>query len=260
MPSAQLKSGDFSRLASDYSKYRPAYCESVLTAVLATVGRPLVAVDAVDVGAGTGIWTRMMARRGLRSVIAVEPNDAMRAAGQADSGNLSIEWRAGSGEATGLADASADLLSMASSFHWVDFGRGTTEFARVLRGGGRFVAVWNPRYIEASPLLTEIEAHLHSLRPDLKRVSSGRSGLTDTLTEKLWACGLFDDIVYVEGRHSSPLTPAQYLGAWRSVNDIQAQLGPDKFSEFLRFVEHKVRGLTTIETVYLTRAWAARRR
>ena len=84
--------------------------------------------------------------------------------------------------------------------------------------------------------------------------------MTETLTERLMSSGLFDDVVYLEGRHVAKLTPAQYLGAWRSVNDVQAQLGPQKFAAFLAFVEHKVGGLPYVESPYLTRAWAGRRR
>jgi hypothetical protein len=49
------------------------------------------------------------------------------------------------------------------------------------------------------------------------------------------------------------------LGAWRSVNDLQVQLGPALFQKFLDFVERKTAGLATVTTTYLTRAWAARR-
>jgi SAM-dependent methyltransferase len=193
-------------------------------------------------------------------VIAVEPNDDMRRHGVQNSRGLPILWRAGSGEATGLDTGCADLVSMASSFHWVDFDRGMSEFARLLRRGGRFVALWNPRLIEVNPLLVEIEAHLASLAPGLKRVSSGRSGLTANLTERLWAHADFDDVVYLEGRHAQIMTPAQYLGVWRSVNDLQAQLGPNLFAEFLDYVEQRVAAEGTIEATYLTRAWSARRR
>jgi SAM-dependent methyltransferase len=146
-----------------------------------------------------------------------------------------------------------------SSFHWVDFDKGCAEFQRILRPGGRFVAVWNPRLIEANPLLVEIEAEIGRLKPDVRRVSSGRSGLTERLTDALWSTPGFDDVVYLEGRHVNVQTPEQYLGAWRSVNDLQVQLGPDLFAAFLRHVENKIDGLPGIETTYLTRAWAARR-
>jgi SAM-dependent methyltransferase len=259
MSQTQRRHGDFTGLAADYARFRPAYAPSALTAMLALVGRPVAEIDAVDVGAGTGKWTSMLAACGLRSVTAVEPNDDMREQGIAATKEQYISWQKGSGEATGLPDRCADLVSMASSFHWVDFDRGCAEFQRILRPGGRFVALWNPRLIEVNPLLVEIEAEITRLKPDVSRVSSGRSGLTERLTEMLWAKPGFDDVVYIEARHVSSQTPEQYLGVWRSVNDLQVQLGPDLFAAFLRFAESKIAGLATIETTYLTRAWLARR-
>jgi hypothetical protein len=41
--------------------------------------------------------------------------------------------------------------------------------------------------IELNPLLVEIEQEITRLNPEVKRVSSGRSGLTDRLTGMLWA-------------------------------------------------------------------------
>lgn len=255
-----LKAGDFTGLAKNYSQHRPDYCHSVLNALLGLLDKPVAEVDFVDVGAGTGIWTRMVHAAGVRSVTAVEPNDDMRQNGTADSQHTHIRWLTGSAEATGLADASADWLSMASSFHWANFDAATKEFCRVLRAGGRFTALWNPRLIEANPLLVEIEAHLDTLRPNIKRVSSGRSGITETLTEQLWASPHFEDVVYVEGRHVIEMTPERYLGAWRSVNDLRVQLGPEKFDAFLTFVEHRITKLQVIEATYLTRAWSSRRK
>lgn len=254
-----LIAGDFTGLATDYSLHRPDYCRSVLNALLALLNKPTAEVDFVDVGAGTGIWTRMVYSAGVRSVTAVEPNDDMRQNGTADSGHTNIRWLAGSAENTGLADSSADWLSMASSFHWANFDVATKEFHRVLRTGGRFTALWNPRLIEVNPLLVEIEAHLNTLRPNIKRVSSGRSGITETLTDQLCASPYFEDVVYLEGRHIIEMTPERYLGAWRSVNDLRVQLGPEKFDAFLGFVEQRISGMTAIEATYLTRAWSARR-
>ena len=253
-----MKAGDFTGLAEDYSQNRPDYCASALNALLGLLDKPVAAVDFVDVGAGTGIWTRMVYGKGVRSVTAIEPNDDMRASGIADSRDTSIRWLKGSAESTGLADGSCDWLSMASSFHWADFDAATREFARVLRPGGRFTALWNPRYIEANPLLVEIEAHLDTLRPGIKRVSSGRSGITETLTERLWDSPYFDDVVYLEARHVIAMTPERYLGAWRSVNDLRVQLGAEKFDAFLAFVAERIAGFATIDATYLTRAWSAR--
>ena len=254
-----MKHGDFTGLAGDYARFRPGYAPQVATAILNYVGRDAARVDAADVGAGTGIWTRTLAARGLHSVVAVEPNDDMRGQGIETSRGTDIVWRKGSAEATGLPIGSADLVSMASSFHWADFDKACEEFHRILRPNGVFVALWNPRFIEANPLLVEIEAQISQLKPDIKRVSSGRSGITERLTDMLSAKPQFTEVLYLEGRHSQSQTPDQYLGAWRSVNDLQVQLGPELFQTFLDFIEKRITGLTAIETTIVTRAWVARR-
>src|SRR5579862_891412 len=256
---ASIKHGDFDSLADDYARYRPGYAPSIVPAILALVGRPACEIDAVDVGAGTGIWTRMLAAPGLHSVTAIEPSAEMRRQGLLTSAAYEIVWRAGNAEETGLESRAYNLVSMASSFHWTDFDRACAEFQRILRPGGRFVALWNPRMIELNPLLVEIEQEITRLKPDVKRVSSGRSGLTERLTDLLWAKPGFDDVVYLEGRHTATQTVEQYLGAWRSVNDLRVQLGSELFDNFLLFVERKTAGLPEIKTTYLTRAWAARR-
>ena len=257
--SKELKAGDFTGLAKDYAQHRPDYSPSVLNALLALLEEEKSEIDFVDVGAGTGIWTRMVYDAGVKSVKAVEPNDDMRSCGMAVSNDIGINWVAGSAEATGLPPNSANWITMASSFHWADFDTAVKEFHRVLRPHGRFTALWNPRLIEMNPLLVEIEIHLEKLLPNLKRVSSGRSGITKTLSEKLWRSALFEDVIYIEGRHIIEMTPDRYIGAWRSVNDLQVQLGREKFDTFLNFVENRISTLETIEATYLTRAWSARR-
>lgn len=254
-----MKHGDFTGLASDYARYRADYAPQVATAILGYWGRDVSLIDAADIGAGTGIWTRMLAARGLRSIVAVEPNDDMRGQGIESSRGTSIVWRKGLAEATGLPDGSADLVTMASSLHWADFDKACDEFYRILRPGGVFAALWNPRLIEANPLLAEIEAEITRLKPDIRRISSGRSGTTERLTGRLSAKPQFTGVLYLEGRHSVHQTPEQYIGAWRSVNDVQVQLGPELFDRFLNYVGKRTADVKAIETTYLTRTWMARR-
>jgi ubiquinone/menaquinone biosynthesis C-methylase UbiE len=254
-----MKHGDFTGLAGDYARFRPGYAPQVAAAILSYVGRDAASVDAADIGAGTGIWTRTLAAHSLHSIVAVEPNDDMRGQGIETSRGTDIVWRKGSAEATGLPDCSADLVSMASSLHWADFDQACDEFQRILRPRGVFVSLWNPRFIEANPLLVEIEAQITRLKPDIRRISSGRSGITERLTDMLSAKPQFSEVLYLEGRHCLHQTPEQYIGAWRSVNDLQVQLGPELFGKFLDFTERRIAGLTAIETTYVTRAWAARR-
>ena len=254
-----MKHGDFTGLAENYSKYRPGYSAGVLDAILGFLRKSPAEASYADVGAGTGIWTRLVAERGFSSVTAIEPNDDMRDQGRQFPTDLEIDWRNGSGEETGLADASVDLLSMASSFHWVDFDKGTREFHRALKPGGVFVALWNPRLARDTPILKRIDDYLNELKPDMKRVSSGSSAFTEKLFQRLHQTELFSDVVYMEGRHSFWMDKEHYMGVWRSVNDIQVQLGAEKFEDFMAFIDKELDGPGGLDAIYMTRAWCARK-
>ena len=255
-----MKHGDFSNLAVNYSLYRPGYSPSVLNGLVGLLEKSPSNCSFADIGAGTGIWTRILHNLSPVKIDAVEPCDDMRTQGQEDSKNTSIRWVQGTGENTGLTRDSYDMVSMASSFHWVDFEKGCKEFHRILKTNGRFVALWNSRDVTQNPFLQELENYLYILKPDLKRVSSGSSGITNTLTEKLSKFLHFEDIVYIENSQINRLTPAQYIGAWRSVNDVQYQLGPSKFSKFLSYIEEQTKDIPYLEVPYKTRAWSARKK
>lgn len=69
---------------------------------------------AADVGAGTGIFSRQLAAY-VGKAYAVEPNDDMRAAMQAD---VALSPLCGSAESIPLPDCSVDVITAAQAFHW----------------------------------------------------------------------------------------------------------------------------------------------
>ncbi|HJA79200.1 class I SAM-dependent methyltransferase [uncultured Desulfovibrio sp.] len=251
-----MKHGDFTALAENYAQYRPGYAPMIADIFVRLSGE--AHPRCLDAGAGTGIWSRQLAAAGA-VVEAVEPNDAMRQAGERQSDAPAIRWHKGTAEATGLESGSCRLACMASSFHWPDFAAAVREFHRILMPGGYFMALWNTRFFESNPLLAEIEAYLRHLAPEMKRVSSGRSEFCNSLRERLAARPEFADVVYLEGRHVEYQSPQRYLGLWESVNDVRVQLGEAKFARFLAMIRERTAGLERIEAEYLTRAWIARR-
>jgi SAM-dependent methyltransferase len=70
----------------------------------------------LDIGAGTGWWSRILSRRGFQ-VTALEPSVAMRRIGAAES-DEPIDWRAGSAEELALPDASFDFVLMVTVLEW----------------------------------------------------------------------------------------------------------------------------------------------
>ncbi len=254
-----LVHGDFSGLASSYASHRPGYSPHAIRLVLGAMERPAAELDVADVGAGTGIWTRQLQDAGFRQVTAVEPNAEMRQAGRETSAGRPIEWRKGSAEATGLDHASVDLLTMASSFHWADFSVALAEFRRALRPAGWFGAPWNTRYLDRSPILLEIEAELKRLVPDMQRVSSGNSAFTDKLIARFMDADGWGDPVYAECFHVERMSRDRYIGAWRSVNDVQVQAGPERFATFIDFIEKHLSDQPFLDCQYRTRIWLIQR-
>jgi len=126
--------GRFSNVVSDYVKYRPTYPPEVFD-LLRSEG---VSTDhlVADIGAGTGIFTRMLVDQGFR-VVAVEPNDEMRKAAEAalaaklSAGRLTS--LGGKSEATGLDDHSVDVIIAAQAFHWFSHDAAKVEFKRILK-------------------------------------------------------------------------------------------------------------------------------
>lgn len=253
-----MRPGDFTNLAEDYAKYRPGYSETVLKALIHYTGACREGFRVADVGAGTGIWTRMLADSGL-CCYAVDPNDAMRAQGIKHTEGRGVEWVKGCAENTGLEAASIDWVTMASSFHWVTQPDGLNEFARILRPGGFITVLWNPRNLEGNLFHEQIEAIIYDIVPDLKRASSGASRHALDYDEVLRQTGVFGDVLFVEGKHELVMSKERYLGVWRSVNDIQVQAGPERFERLLNAIAEKIAPMQEIVVPYKTRSWTARK-
>lgn len=249
-----MKQGDFTNLAKDYIN-RTGYSNTVIRILASYIGAYKENFAIADVGAGTGKLTEILLEKGFRGY-AIEPNDAMREEGIRLSKNLSqIQWKKGSGEETDLADNSVDWVFMASSFHWTDHTKSLKEFYRILKPGGFFTALWNPRDLERSAFHKKIESIIFEIVPEINRVSSGSKEYLIGLEEKLVFNNYFDHLFFLEAPHEERMSKERYLGAWRSVNDIQAQAGKEKFEKIMSRIESEIQSMDEIIVPYKTRAW-----
>lgn len=139
-PAPAPRALSFDRAAAQYAAARPGYPPALLDAVEELARRPLRGARAVDVGAGTGIATRLLHERGAR-VVAVEPGAGMAAELHRSLPHLSVVR--GDGNHLPLATASADLITYAQAWHWTDPALAAPEALRVLRPGGVLALWWN---------------------------------------------------------------------------------------------------------------------
>jgi SAM-dependent methyltransferase len=130
----------FNSIAALYATARPGYPPALFEAVEEIAGRPLAGADVLDVGAGTGIGTRLMRGRGAR-VTAAEPGAGM--AGELRAGQPGVPLVRADGNALPFASGVADFVTYAQAWHWTDPARSVPEAVRVLREGGALALWWN---------------------------------------------------------------------------------------------------------------------
>lgn len=133
----EARAQSFGAIADDYDRLRPRPASDAVDWLL-----PDNTSVAVDLAAGTGLFTRVLADR-VSTVYAVEPDDRMRAVLAERSPQVTA--LKGTGEQIPLPDATADALFVSSAWHWLDPDRALPEIARVLRDGGRLGVLWTSR-------------------------------------------------------------------------------------------------------------------
>lgn len=156
---ADRRERSFDLVADEYERTRPTYPPELLDRL--PLGRD---VSVLDLGAGTGKLTRVLAAR-YAEVTAVEPLANMRAV----LARVVPKATAlpGSAERIPLDDRSVDGVFAAQAFHWFDKGRALPEIARVLRPRGVLAVIWNgPDESRPNPLPADLKAELDAMHDE----------------------------------------------------------------------------------------------
>lgn len=126
------------KFAEGYDRHRlspPRALLKILTLV-AQAERPRLVVD---LGAGTGLSTRVWAGH-AEQIVGVEPNARMLEWAQRVTQEPNVSYVEAFASDTGLCAASADLVTCAQAFHWMEPTTVLGEAWRLLRSGGVFAA------------------------------------------------------------------------------------------------------------------------
>jgi SAM-dependent methyltransferase len=197
----------FGNLAETYHRVRPQYSPEVLDRAQAALA---LGADArvLDLAAGTGRLTRELARR-FERVVAVEPDDAMRALIR------NAEVRAGSAEAIPLEDASVDAVFVGEAFHWFDTRAAIAEIARVLRPRGG-LAIVHVHWWETEPPLPD--AALELLREPWARFAPQRNPPWDPAFDD----SPFEPLRYERWEEALKVSPDELLDLYSTTSSLAA--------------------------------------
>lgn len=128
----------FTEKSESYAKYRSGYPVEMIERIIEPFKTQNV-ITAADIGAGTGISSRLLADAGVK-VTAVEPNRAMA---EAAENHPRVSFVIAPAETTGLESHSFDLVTSFQAFHWFDFKQSLKEFNRILKPEGKLALVWS---------------------------------------------------------------------------------------------------------------------
>ena len=245
---------DYTDLAEAYLK-RPDYSEEAIDKMLALSGNTGGGNEKLvcDIGAGAAHLTIPLLKRGF-TVVAIEPNDAMRANGiKRTSQFKNVTWFEGVGEHTNQPADTFDLVTFGSSFAVTNQQEALQETQRILKSGGHFVCLWNHRDL-SDPIQQSIENIIKTYVEDYD-YGSRREDQTPIIE----ASGRFDHIRQFSGRviHSVPIVDV--VEAWRSHGTLFRQAG-DKFEAIIADIEAMLKSLNSerIDVPYETHGWLAR--
>lgn len=131
----------FGRGAESYSRGRPDYPAATLDWLRFDLGL-MPGMTVVELGAGTGKFTRTLAKTGAK-VVAIDPVGEMLKVLRREL--PAIPAVQATAQKLPLPDATADAVICAQSFHWFASADALTEIRRVLVPGGMLGLIWNVR-------------------------------------------------------------------------------------------------------------------
>ena len=237
----------FGAAAADYELGRPGWPDRVAEAA----GLPADA-DVLDLAAGTGKLTRLLTRH-FASVVAVEPDDAMRAL------IPHAQTLAGSAEEIPLPDASVDGVFCAEAFHWFDAPRAVAEIARVLRPGGSLVVCFNEPSRQTEPPWPEEARDVLRRRRTPGRRIGGRYLVEQGTWREPFAAAPFEELRFETAEHENAHDTEAEIARILSISDF-ALLADDEretLREELRAVLPQQGWRTPLRTeIWLTRRLA----
>ena len=223
----------FTGKADIYKKFRPSYPPELIDYLYSEVGFRADSTIA-DIGAGTGIFSRLLLERGSH-VICVEPNDDMRRNAENDL-SLFENFTAvkAPAENTGLQEGSVDFVVVAQAFHWFDTALFKTECRRILKSGGKVAVVWNTRDFEPEFMKRDYEIRLKYC-VDTKGMSKPglrENSLTGGKVRAFFTENTFEERIF---RNDWLLTREAYIG--RSLSSSYSPSednNPEKYHGFVK--------------------------
>jgi len=222
---------DFGLTVNDYAKHRAGFPDSLFDRLIAR-GIATPGQTVVDLGTGAGTLARGFARRGCRA-IGIDPSEPLLAQAKllSEAEGLTVEYRTGKAESTGLESRSVDAVTAGQYWHWFDGPIAAREAVRILKPGGR-VAICHFDWIPLKGNVVEATEQLIVKHNPAWKWGGGH-GLHPYGLRHLAEAG-FVDLETFSYDVFAPYSHADWRGRIRASAGVGASLPPEKVEAFDR--------------------------
>jgi len=222
---------DFGRTAQDYARHRAGFPDELFVRLerfdIGHRGQRIL-----DLGTGTGTLARGFARRGALVTGLDRAETLMAEARRLDAAaGVTIDYRTGMAEDTGLPAGSFDVVAAGQCWHWFDRPKAAEECRRLLVANGRLVVChfdWVPL---PGNLVAATEALILKHNPSWSM--GGGTGLYPAWLADAAMAG-FRNIETFSFDMDVPYTPESWRGRIRASAGVAASLPADAVERFDR--------------------------
>ena len=221
---------DFGRTANDYGRYRDIYPASFYETLLGFgIGTPSQRI--LDLGTGTGVIPRNMARHGAAWIGAdISPDQVSAARALSQDRGLDIEYIVCPADKVPLADRSVDGVTACQCFWYFDIETTIPEVHRLLRPGGRFAILSMVGLPRGSEILAKSEELVLKFNPTWSSADFDRR----RLEPPDWLGSLFSVIALHDYVEDFPFTRESWCGRMRTCRGVGASLPPEMVEAYDR--------------------------
>ena len=225
--SDRRRAESFGAEAERYDRSRPSYPEALIDAV---TGPQPTGLEVLEVGAGTGIASRLLLDRGV-TLVAVEPDARMAELARRRGAAVEVSTF----EGWDPAGRTFDVVTAGQAWHWVDPVAGARKAAEVLRPGGRLAVFWNVGRpaADAASAVDEVYARLApDAEPYSVQLGYARGAAYTAEADGMRACELLSEPEFEYFAWSRRYSTAEWLDQLPTHSD-HAAMDPQLLSRVL---------------------------